>query len=287
MFLVGFIIGCQLENIISDIKDRKLDTTYVALMLDIFSNKGLGYNGKESQEIGPSRIVRREVVKTFMKAFSKNIMVVEVALQRVKKQDLTIIDPLGISFHDRSTFITWIEVAIGYSAQQLVHAGGHFAELVAEFRDGDEVIDIYPPTYCFNRTENIDEEKIAEGSPTDDVVHHLFTKIGQFESEEAQIKPVLEENTEVNVPTKESSENDIDTTTIILPNDSDGSTDIVFVQDSTASNPVSVSVPKKSTQVSKPIKPKPTTKPIARPTIRPTEQPLQGPRDVTFSDLLQ
>jgi hypothetical protein len=279
------------ENIISDIKDRRLDTTYVALMLDIFSNKGLGYAGKDSQEVGPSRIVRREVVKTFMKAFNKNIMVVEVALQKVKKQDLAIMDPLGILLHDRPTFVTWIEVAIGYSAQQLVHAGGHFAEIVAEFRDGDQVIDIYPPTHCFNKTANIDEEQISAGAPTDDVAHHLFTKIGQFEATEAPIKPGLEENTETSSAPPNGLDtptiNEIDTTSIILPSDRDGTSDIVFVQDSSASKPDSISVPKKSTQISKPIKPKPTSKPIARPTFSPTEHPLKGPRDITFSDLLQ
>jgi len=74
----GFIVGCQMENIISDIKERRIDTTLVALMLDIFSNRGLGYAGKDTQEIGPSKEVRRMVVKTFSAAFNKNILVVEV-----------------------------------------------------------------------------------------------------------------------------------------------------------------------------------------------------------------
>ena len=51
-------------------------------------------------------------------------------LQRTAKIDFATADPLGLVFLDRSTFVSWIEVAIGVSAKRLVHAGGHFAEVL-------------------------------------------------------------------------------------------------------------------------------------------------------------
>ena len=225
-------------------------------------------------------------------------------MTKLKKQDLMLIDPLGIMFQDKSTFVAWIEVAIGYSAQQLIHAGGHFAEILAEFRDGEKVVDIYPPAYCFNRTAGIDEEQVTAGGPTDDITHELFTRIGQtesLESSEDATKAATTTTSSESESVEDGSDNEIesviseqDTKSDIVPHGfevtnvfSSGSiqlTDNDSIDETTKSKSQPVLKPTPRPVVKKTVS---TPKPSAIPTLQPTAaEPLPGPKEINMADLI-
>ena len=120
----GFVVGCQLGHLVRSLNRKSADDTPVALFFDIFANKGLG-SGRDVMdgiEVGPTKNVRKLVVRA-MKKVLKKVVVVEAMLQKMDPQSLQRADPNGIVFKDRQTFITWVEVAIGYGARRLVHAG--------------------------------------------------------------------------------------------------------------------------------------------------------------------
>ena len=61
-----------------------------------------------------------------------------------------------------------------------MYQGGHFAELLAEFRNGIEVVDVYQPTYCSNSSFHEDKLGQTDDDPlekeNDDLVTILFSK---------------------------------------------------------------------------------------------------------------
>merc|ERR1711871_1920683 len=124
--------------------------------------------------------VRKQIVRSLRRVFKK-VIVVERLLQSMKRADFAIADPLGLVYLDRATFISWIEVAIGVNAKRLIHAGGHFAEVLAEFRNGADVMDVYHPTYCSNSSADASDGDEGGGdiyieSESDDLVKVLYDK---------------------------------------------------------------------------------------------------------------
>jgi hypothetical protein len=158
----GFVVGCQMGHLVKTMNRHKRDNTPVALLFDIFQNKGRGEFDEGNHEVGPTIPVRKQIVRALRRVFKK-IIVVEAVLQKTPRADFALADPLGshlsylshpslpsltaftsltsltisgLIYQDRSTFVSWVEVAIGVSSRKLIHAGGHFAEVLAEFRNG-------------------------------------------------------------------------------------------------------------------------------------------------------
>ena len=145
----GFVIGCQLSHALAEI-DReyswiKKNKAPVLLIFDIFANDGLGADRK----VGPTRVVKRQVVRAF-KHHYRNVLVVEMLLQHLTDEERLALDPLGLLRSDKETFISWIEVALGYNMKLLVDAGGHFSEVIQELRGSSQpTLHIEHPHYCF------------------------------------------------------------------------------------------------------------------------------------------
>lgn len=177
----GFVVGCQLGHLVRSLNRKASDDSPVALFFDIFANKGQG-SGRDVMdgiEVGPTKNVRKLVVRA-MRKILKKVVIVEVMLQKMDANSLQRADPMGIVLKDRQTFITWVEVSIGSGARRLVHAGGHFAELLAEFRNGIEVTDVYQPSYCSNSSFHEDKLGQSDDDPlekeNDDLITILFSK---------------------------------------------------------------------------------------------------------------
>ena len=176
----GFVVGCQLGHLVKTMNRKKSDESPVALLFDIFANRGRGELDEANHEVGPTMNVRKQIVRALRRVFKK-VIVVERLLQSMKRADFAIADPLGLVYLDRATFISWIEVAIGVNAKRLVHAGGHFAEVLAEFRNGADVMDVYHPIYCSNSSADASNENEGGGDvyiegESDDLVKILYDK---------------------------------------------------------------------------------------------------------------
>lgn len=140
----GFVVGCQLGHIMKALKKREKKGSGALLIFDIFANNGLGAD----RTVGPTRVVRRQVVRAF-KSFFKNIVVVEAMLKKMSPDDLTKnMDPNQIYSKDAETFIVWLEVALGTRVEKFINAGGHFADSIASFRGDKDVIEILHPEFC-------------------------------------------------------------------------------------------------------------------------------------------
>ena len=176
----GFVVGCQMGHLVKTMNHKKSDESPVALLFDIFANKGRGELDEANREVGPTTAVRKQIVRSLRRVFKK-VVVVERMLQSMKRADFATADPLGLVYQDRATFTSWVEVSIGVSARRLVHAGGHFAEVLAEFRNGADVMDVYHPTFCSNSSADASEEDEGGGdiyieSESDDLVKILYDK---------------------------------------------------------------------------------------------------------------
>ena len=109
---------------------REHDDSPALLIFDIFANGGSGAD----QKVGPTRVVRRQIVRAF-KAYFKNVVVVEAMLRKMNQPEITDkMDPLKVYTNDPETFIVWLEVSLGTAVDKLVNAGGHFADAIAAFR---------------------------------------------------------------------------------------------------------------------------------------------------------
>ena len=120
----GFVVGCQLGHLVRSLNRKSNDNTPVALLFDIFANQGLG-SGREVTdgiEVGPTKNVRKLVVRA-LKKILKKVVIVEAMLQKMDASSIQKADPMGIINTDRQTFITWVEVSIAFDARRLVHAG--------------------------------------------------------------------------------------------------------------------------------------------------------------------
>ena len=116
-------------NIVLKINENTNSTkSTVALIFDIFEYNGIGAEGIQDFEVGPTRNVRRQMVKSLKTVYNK-LVIVEAMLRKISREDLQVADPLGLLHLDRPSFISWLEVAIAYSANLLVHAGGIYTYL--------------------------------------------------------------------------------------------------------------------------------------------------------------
>ena len=163
----GFVVGCQLGHIIKTIRRRETDANPALLIFDIFANEG----GGADRKVGPTRVVRRQIVRAF-KAYFKNIVVVEAAIKKMTNDEITSnMDPMKIYQNDKETFIVWLEVALGANVKQLVNAGGHFAEAIATFRDAKGVLEVLHPEFCNPVEINWETGQTIEN---DDLANALF-----------------------------------------------------------------------------------------------------------------
>lgn len=163
----GFVVGCQLGHIMKTIRRRESDASPALLIFDIFANGGSGAD----QKVGPTRVVRRQIVRAF-KAYFKNVVVVEAILRKMSVSEVTQnMDPLKVYANDPETFIVWLEVALGTQVDKLVNAGGHFADAIAAFRGGKGVLEILHPEFCNPAIVNWETGETIEN---DDLATALF-----------------------------------------------------------------------------------------------------------------
>jgi hypothetical protein len=163
----GFVVGCQLGHIMKTIRRRDSDNSPALLIFDIFANGGSGAD----QKVGPTRSVRRQIVRAF-KAYFKNVIVVEAILRKMSVSEVTSnMDPLRVYANDPETFIVWLEVALGTAVDKLVNAGGHFADAIAAFRAGKGVLEILHPEFCNPSVVNWETGETVEN---DDLAEALF-----------------------------------------------------------------------------------------------------------------
>jgi len=120
----GFLVGCQLGHLFNQINIEELQNQTIVLIFDIFANDGLGADRK----VGPSRVVKRQIVRSFRNHF-KDVLVMENLLSKMSPSEKVLIDPLKLHITDKETFISWVEVAVGYQAGLLINGGGHFSEV--------------------------------------------------------------------------------------------------------------------------------------------------------------
>ena len=165
----GFVVGCQLGHIMKALKKRETSKEGGALLIfDIFANNGLGAD----RNVGPTRVVRRQVVRAF-KSYFKVIVVVEALLRKASPDEITEhMDPMQIYRKDPETFIVWLEVALGTKVSKFINAGGHFAEAIASFRGEKDVIEILHPEFCNPSTVNWETGETVDND--DEMANAIF-----------------------------------------------------------------------------------------------------------------
>lgn len=57
-------------------------------------------------------------------------------------------DPHFLTKSDKSTLMSFLDLALGETMKTFIHAGGHFADMVVAFRHGRNVVKVFPPSEC-------------------------------------------------------------------------------------------------------------------------------------------
>lgn len=162
-------MGCQLGHVMKTFQRRENNPLPTLLIFDIFANAG----GGADQAVGPTRVVRRQVVRAF-KAYFKKITVVEAVIRRMSASEVVSdLDPLKIYESDPETFIAWLEISLASGVSKFINAGGHFADTIVAFRNSSEVIAAHAPEFCTSSGLNL----LPGGKPSDqgdDLANDLF-----------------------------------------------------------------------------------------------------------------
>jgi hypothetical protein len=163
----GFVVGCQLGHIMKTLRRKDTESSATLLIFDIFANNG----GGADRNVGPTRVVRRQIVRAF-KTYFKNVVVVESLLRKLSAAEITKnMDPLQIYKNDPETFIVWLEMALGKKVESFVNAGGHFADAIAEFRSNKGILEVLHPEFCNPASVNWETGETVEN---DDLAKSLF-----------------------------------------------------------------------------------------------------------------